>query len=483
MPVLACDLAPFIPFAPDADSPWDQSAALHLHRRLGYGLAPTEVPSVLSQNPVNYTLTELRAAAALANIPRPIWWDFSLSDYSSQQELVDQVFEWNSAWVNDMRDNPWRSKMVLFWHNHFVTQREVYNCPSWMWEYHDILQTYAFGDFREFVRAIGKTPAMLVYLNGVQSTRFEPNENYARELFELFTLGQGNNYTQNDIVNAARALTGWNGFTEACAPITFVPAFHDPGQKTIFGQSAAFDYDGLVDLIFTERALECSTYICRKLYRHFVSPEVDESVVTQLANTFRQNNWNLLPVYEQLFSSAHFFSPALHGVRVKDPLEFALELEHLLGTDVLRTEQGTVAVWFQAANLGQAIFDPPDVAGWPGDRLWLNANLLAVRRETTQQIIFLTYQENRLLFNAWAKTLNIGNESDVEEVTRAIVNFVLPEGLQRTEDYQRAVDVCKSEVPSFYFDEGIWSLDFEYAPEQVAILLDYLTRRPEFQLC
>jgi len=483
MPVLACDLSPLVPFSPDADSPWDQSAALHLYRRLGYGLPPTEVVGVLSQNPVDHTIAGLRAAAALPNMPRPAWWDWVQSDYSNQQEFVDQIFEWNSAWVDDMRDNPWRAKMGLFWHNHFVTQREVYNCPSWMWEYHDILQTYAFGDFREFVRAIGKTPAMLIYLNGVQNTRFEPNENYGRELFELFTLGEGNNYTQSDIVDAARALTGWNGFTEGCAPITFVPAFHDTGQKTIFGQTSTFDYDGLIDLIFTERAVECSTYICRKLYAHFVSPTVDEAIVTQLATSFRQNNWNLLSVYEELFSSAHFFSPALRGVRVKDPLEFALELERTLATNSLRTNEGTIAVWFQAANLGQGIFDPPDVAGWPGDRLWLNANLLAIRRETTQQIIFLTYQENRPLFSAWAKSLNIGDESDVEEVTRAIVDYVLPEGLQRPEDYQRSIDVLKSEVPSFYFDQGIWNLDYEYAPDQVAILLDYLTRRPEFQLC
>ncbi len=483
MPILACDLAPLVPFIPDADSPWDQSAALHLFRRLGYGLNPSEVPGVLSQDPVNLTLTALRAAAALPNLPRPSWWDYTIGDYNNQQELVDQIFEWNSIWVDDMRDNPLRAKMGLFWSNHFVTQREVYTCPSWMWEYHDILQTYAFGDFREFVRAIGKTPAMLVYLNGVQNTRFEPNENYARELFELFTLGENNNYTQSDIVAAARALTGWNGFTEACAPITFLQATFDPGMKTIFGQTEAFDYDGLVDLIFTERAVECSTHICRKLYAHFVSPEVDETIVTQLASTFRQNNWNLLAVYEQLFSSAHFFSPALRGVRVKDPLEFALELEHTLGTTSLRTEQGTIAVWFQAANLGQGIFEPPDVAGWPGDRLWLNTNLLAVRRETSQQVIFLTYQENRLLFSAWAKTLNIGNESDVEEVTRAIVDYVFPDGLDRLEDYDRAIDVFKSEVPSFYFEQGLWSLDFEYAPDQVAILLDYLTRRPEFQLC
>jgi uncharacterized protein (DUF1800 family) len=483
MPVLACDLAPLVPFGPTTDSPWDQSAALHLFRRLGYGLAPVDVPGILSQNPVNLIVSRLRAAAALPNMARPSWYNFTLSDYSDQQELVDQIFEWNSAWVNDMRDNALRAKMGLFWSNHFVTQREVYNCPSWMWEYHDILQTHAFGDFREFVRAIGKTPAMLVYLNGVQNTRFEPNENFARELFELFTLGENNNYTQADIVDAARALTGWNGFTEACAPINFLPTTHDPGMKTIFGQTAAFDYDSLIDLIFTERAVECSTHICRKLYVHFVSPEVDEAIVTQLASSFRQNNWNLLSVYEQLFSSAHFFSPPLRGVRVKDPLEFALELERTLGTTSLRDEQGTIAVWFQAANLGQAIFDPPDVAGWPGDRVWLNASLLAVRRETSQQVIFLTYQQNRLLFSDWAKTLNIGDQSDVEEVTRAIVDYVFPEGLDRVEDYERAIDVLKSEVPSFYFEQNLWSLDFEYAPDQVAILLDYLTRRPEFQLC
>ncbi len=483
MSVIACDLAALVPFVPSPASPWDAGAVLHLHRRLGYGLSPVEVSNALTQNPVQHTLAGLRAAAAAPNLPEPPWAYYSIDDYASTDELAQNVIDWRSTWVSEMRNEPWRSKMVLFWHNHFVTAINKYQCPSWMWQYHEVLQTYAFGDFREFVRAIGTTPAMLVYLDGVLSTRFDANENYARELFELFTLGEGNGYTQSDITEAARALTGYNGYTTACAPINYVPQFHDPGVKTIFGQTGNFDYDDLIDLLFSQRAVEVSNYICGRLYRHFVSPDIDTTIVAQLAATLRANSWSLLAVYEQLFSSAHFFSPPLYGVRVKDPFEFVVGSEELFASDALSSPTLTTAVWYVAGNLGQLLFELPDVAGWPGNRAWINANTISLRYEGAEQVIYLIYIADRLALSAWARTLDIVDESDVAEVTCAIVDFVLPQGLPTQLEYDNAVAAMRGEVPSYYFENNLWDLDFEYAPEQIASLLVYLFRRPEYQLC
>ena len=478
-----CTLAPLTPYVPDAAVPWDAAAVQHLHQRLGYGVAPPTLALALSQNPADYVTAGLRAAAALPPLPEPAWGRYALSEYGSSDEIADDIRAWRSAWLNDLRDQPWRSKLVLFWHDHFVAGLSGYQCPSWMWQYHDLLQRYAFGDLRELVRAVGTTPAMLVYLNGVQSSRFEPNENYARELFELFTLGEGNGYTQADISEAARALTGYNGYTEACAPIGYVEALHDPGVKTVFGQSGNFDYDDVVDLIFTQRGVECSTYICSRLYAHFVSPSVDEDVVAQLATTLRDADWRLSAVYEELFSSAHFFSPALRGTRIKDPLEFLLGAEQLLGTAALRTTEYTEAIVFVAGDMGQILFDPPDVAGWPGDRAWINANRLAARYESAENFVALVYLGDRLQLTDWAKSLGVADETDVAAVARAIVEFVLPKGLPEAADYEQAELALRGEVPSYYFESGLWSLDFEYAPEQVAQLLIYLMRRPGFNLC
>ena len=480
---IACPTEPLAPFVPRVDLPWDAAAAQHLHRRLGYGLSPAGIAGALAQNPTAHVRGRLAAAAAVSPLARPTWWDWTASDYTDPAEAAAQVIAWRSATVARMRADPWRGKMELFWLNHFVTQIDSYGCPSYLWNYHDVVQAHAFGDFRAFVRAIGRTPAMLVYLDGVRNSRIQPNENYARELFELFTLGRDRGYTQADIVAAARALTGFNGFTEACAPITYLAFAHDPGLKTIFGRTAAFDYDGLVDLIFDARAVECSEYICGRLYGHFVSPELDPGVVAALATTFRDSGWQLGAVYEELFASAHFFSANLRGTRIKDPFELVLQEETELGSRALGTAEYLTATWFFAGNLGQMLFEPPDVAGWPGDRDWVNATRLAVRKESTRQVLFLSYTEDRPRMATWARSLMRGGSETAEAVTRAIVDFVLPQGLPRASDYDRAVKQFKGEVPSYYFDTGIWSLDFEYAPDQVALLLDYLFARPEYQLC
>ena len=477
-----CDLAPLTEFVPDAAHPWDRAAALHLHRRLGYGLAPGELDGVLADDPAAHVRARLSAAAALPPFARPPWHDWTVDDYTDASQYVDQVNAWRAAWIDDLRDRPWRAKLCLFWSGHFVTALEKYQCPSYMWAYLDVIQRHAFGDLREFVRAVGTTPAMLIYLDGVFNSRVSPNENYARELFELFTLGEGNGYTQSDVAEAARALTGYNGFTVGCAPIGYVPAGHDPGGKTIFGATAPFDYDGLVDHLFAARGPLIARHVCGRLYGHFVSEDPDAGVVAQLADVLIAADWRLGAVYERLFTSAHFFSPALRAVRIKDPLELLLGAERALATDALRTPELTGAIGFQAGNLGQLLFDPPDVAGWPGGREWVNANLLSLRGQVTQQILFLALQADRLALTAWARAVGPPDESDVDGVAAAIADFVLPKGLATAAEYAQAARVMRGEVPSYYYDAGLWDLDFEYAPEQVALLLDYLMRRPEYQL-
>ena len=140
-----------------------------------------------------------------------------------------------------------------------------------MYEYHHLLQKHALGNFKEFVKEMGLTPAMLVFLDGFQNTRFQPNENFARELYELFTLGVDNGYTQSDIVETAKAVSGWNGLdiNNLCGTVDFIPSFWDPAKKTIFGKTGNWTYNDVIDLLFTERPVQISEYICRKLYKHF----------------------------------------------------------------------------------------------------------------------------------------------------------------------------------------------------------------------
>jgi uncharacterized protein (DUF1800 family) len=200
----------------------------------------------------------------------------------------------------------YQAKMALFWHNHFVTELDVFGCNAYLWDYFSLIHEHAFGNFRIFTREMGKSGAMLSYLNGNDSVAGNPNENYARELMELFTMGEGNGYSQQDIVEMSRALTGWRANEYLCTPPYFDPARHDSGPKTIFGQTANFDYTTAHNLIFSARGTQVSHFIAGKLYKHFVANKLDNEVVAGLAQTFRNNNWELMPVIKQLIKSERF---------------------------------------------------------------------------------------------------------------------------------------------------------------------------------
>jgi len=418
---------------------------------------------------------------AAPNLPEPVWSEWIVDDYNDfGTESVEQLFDYTKTWIRAMLNNSAKEKLTLFWHNHFVTRFEDYFCPSWMYTYHQLLQTYAFGNFRDFVYEMGKTPAMLVYLNGIQNTRFEPNENYARELFELFTLGQDNGYTQADIVDTAKALTGWNGFSVTCAPVTYVPLLHDPGLKTIFGQTGNWNYDDLHEILFTERAEQIAQHICGKLYRHYVHPENDDNIITGLAQTLMANNWEIEPVFRQLFKSEHFFDQYNMGTQIKSPVDLMLTTIKEGNFPVNDEVEDLIA--YAAFQLNQALFNPVDVAGWPGDRDWVNTNSISGRWQLSDFFIFAAFENEPSLLVNFAQALTSDNANDPELVTQNIVDFLLPLGLDTPEAYAAATAVFKWEVPQNYYDTGDWNLYWETAPIQIALLMRHISRLPEFHL-
>ncbi len=495
MIALNCATGTLAPYVPSSERPWDRRRAAHIYKRLGFGANAATIDAALQQDPT--TLVESIITNAIAKpLPNaPVWANWAIGDYNQdtiQEDVVQQTFDWTVAWLEEMMsENPLREKLALFWHNHFVTQLDAYQCPSYLYNYHRILQQYALGDFKTFTEEIGKCPAMLIYLNGVQSTRLEPNENYARELYELFTLGENNNYTQQDITETARALTGYNGFTEACAPIGFLQISHDPGSKTIFGQTGNWGYEDVHQLIFTERRDEVANFICTKVYKAFVSPNVDETIVAGLAATFKANDFNLAPVFRQLFKSEHFFDDAVLGVSVKSPIEAMLHMlkeidfpyQGIMNPDY-NVNQILLGVYFQSAQIGQQLWNPTDVAGWDGDQAWINSNTLTGRWETSDFVTFSMFQNYRFMLIDLAKALS-NNSADAEFVTQVIVEHFIPQGLQTPDDYDRATMVFKSDfVPGNYFEDGTWSLDYdeEVVAAQIALLIRHITRLPEFQL-
>lgn len=479
---LNCATGSLAVYQPSADQPWDQRRIKHLYRRLGYGPTPDELEAALELSPQQVVdqLIDQIVDQPLPDPPEWAGWTYEDYDPDSFDDMnFQQVNGYIGEWVERMIQEGPREKLSLFWHNHFVTRYESYYCPSYLYQYHSILQEYALGNFKEMVYRIGTTPAMLIFLNGLENNKFSPNENYARELFELFTLGENNGYTQQDIVEASRALTGWNDWQGFCAPIGFRVQLFDSGQKTIFGQTYNFNHQTLIDLLFEQRGEQVAHFICSKIYRNFVNTTVDENVVAGLAQTFRENNWELAPVFRQLFRSEHFFDDYNIGTLIKSPVDMLISLiregQFAYNNDV----RGYVR--WAAFNLGQNLFDPVDVAGWPGNRAWIDSNRLTGRWSMTDAFLGAFFQLDAERIRQLAIQLT-DNSNSPEVIVQALVDYFLPNGLVDAAAYETATGIFKWEVPQNYYDNGQWNLGWDSAPYQVVLTLSHLARYPEFQL-
>lgn len=428
------------------------------------------------------------------NIPPadpPEYAEWTWADYVALNDdavYFQHKYQLRQRWVTETITDPIRTKFATFWHNHFVTVEEVYDCPSFMWHYYTLLQSYSLGNFRTFVEQMGKSPAMLIYLNGSINRAEEPNENYARELMELFTMGESNGYTQDDIVAVARALTGWVVDQDNCdLNVLFDNNNFDNTEKTIFGETGAWGYNDVHELIFTTRAEQVSFYICEKIYRHYVYEKVDPEVIAEMAQTFQDNNWELAPVFKLLFKSAHFFSDTFINTRIKDHLEVMNTYFNKLGLEdgVGFNEEQADYLTYITGEMGQMVYNPVDVAGWPGYHNWLNENTLTFRWSYTAAFLYSTIADNpdtRTKLTQLARTLTSDNENDERIVTASLVRFFLNRDLD-DDLFETAVQYFRSDIPSNYFDDGTWNLFFTEVPDQVVNLMFYLSRLPEFQLC
>lgn len=468
------------PYVPSADVPWDAARVRHLYRRLSFGASPAEVNRALNEGP---DATVRRLLAEAVSQPRraaPEWAEWNYDDFmAAGREQFQAYVDWNFGYMERALTYGVREKLLLFWMNHFVAKFESYGCPRFYRYWMEILTEHAFGHFPSMVEEVTKTPAMLFFLNGFQNNRFSPNENYARELFELFTLGEDNGYTQEDIVQASRALTGYNGWTQYCGPVNFVDWGFDDGDKTVFGQTGNFRVPDLVRVIFEERGVEAAGFICEKLYRYYVNEDVDAAVVDAMAATLRANNFTILPVLEELFLSEHFFDAAHVGARIKSPLDMLIGFLKDGGFETF--PEWTVWGFWSSYNAGQYLGEPPDVSGWPGGRSWIDSNRLTLRWESMDGFTWGVHNQNEQTYPGFARAL-VGNSSSPEIIARAIVDYFLPGGLAEAEGYELATDVLKWDVPANYYVDGTWSLDYPTVSWQITLLLRHIARLPEFQL-
>ncbi len=298
-----------------------------------------------------------------------------------EQRLRREHYEALRAWwLREMlvTPAPLTERMTLFWHNHFTSGQDKVQDPQLMAAQNALLRRDALGSFATLLHDIAKDPAMLLYLDGASNREGKPNENFAREAMELFTLGEGH-YTQQDVTEAARAYTGWSVDPDTWQ-YAWRPALHDDGEKTVLGQTGRFDGDQVLDILLAQP--QTSRYIVAKLWREFVTETPDDAQIEPIAERFRASHYDVRVALRGLFLSPAFWDERNRGVLVSSPAEFVVGT--LRRFDVSYANTAPFAA--EVRTLGENLFYPPNVKGWPGGQTWINSTTLLARKQFVEQL-------------------------------------------------------------------------------------------------
>ena len=397
------------PYAPTDADPFDRVKAAHLLNRAGFGGTPEEVERVLHLGPADavdelldfpdapaaeQSRDDLPDHSAIENVPL---------SYKAQEEALRGVDdpeekqktrnEWMGAhrrantetaewWLERMAYGkyPMQEKLTLFWHGHFTTSADMNRGANQIWRQNELLRTFAAGNFAAFTHAVARDPAMIDYLNNQQNTKYAPNENFARELMELFTLGL-DRYSPRDIREVARAFTGWHHDGDA---YVFRASLHDDGPKSVFG-SKPYDLTGddVVDVLMRHPAMP--PFVAGRLFEFFAYADADPALLKSLGAVLTDNDYELRPVLRALFNSRAFYSSAAVGTQIKSPIQLVVGTQRLLGVDPaegrdFRRLRGSLQ------QMGQVPLMPPNVKGWPGGRAWINTGTLFARANVAARI-------------------------------------------------------------------------------------------------
>ena len=326
----------------------------------------------------------------------------------AQRELVEKGAELRGWWMTEMitTPSPLTEKMVLFWHNHFVSSLQKVRSPVLMYRQQLVLRQHALGYFGDLLHAVSKDPAMVIYLDNASNRKAQPNENFAREVMELFTLGEGN-YSEADIKEAARAFTGWS-IEPDTGEFMFRPLIHDDGVKTVLGRSGNFDGDAVLDILLAQPAT--SEFIVAKLWREFVSSTPDPVEVKRIARMFRDNRYNIKVALRALLTSDAFYAQQNRAALIKSPVDL------VVGTlRQFRFQAGdTLPFVLATRQLGQDLFAPPNVKGWPGGEAWINSATLLQRKQLLDRLFRADQGQPVMAMNRVSETqANVGNANAI----------------------------------------------------------------------
>lgn len=377
---------------PLPENQWDRIKAAHLLNRAGFGGTPGEIDKLFAMGsrkavdsffsadddgdlfplpsmvkpPARFEFKRREKQAANEEDRKRIRRELGEADRLSMLDL-------RIWWLNRMRytSNPLREKTALFWHGHFATSNQKVNDPFLMWFQNETLRRYALGKFPELLKAMSRDPAMIRWLDLGQSKKGHPNENFAREVMELFSLGEGH-YSEQDVQEAARAFTGYRIVPETGA-FAFRERDFDPGFKTFLGRTGPFNGDDIINLIVASP--QCARFIGRKIWAFFVSMDPSEEIISGIADTLVATGYDISATLWEIFRSAEFYAAHVIHHQIKSPVQWMIQTTRMLEVPLpdARVLENSLS------SLGQVLFAPPNVKGWDGGRTWISASSLLYR--------------------------------------------------------------------------------------------------------
>ena len=521
---------------------WGTNEIIHLLKRTMFGATIADI-TYFKTRTLNQAVTELLNVSATPPLP-PVkayansvtagdpdmgiaagttWVNINTTDGGIDAQRVASLKSWWTG-LQINQDRSILEKMVLFWHNHFSTETAAIGRAIWSYQNNSILRKNAVGNFKQFVKDITLDTGMLRFLNGYLNTNTAPDENYGRELQELFTVGKGSNnatppYTENDVKAAAKVLTGWtiNGTTNTSY---FYSQKHDIANKqfssfynnTIItgrsGAAGANELDDMLTMIFATN--EVSLFLCRKLYRWFVYYEIDAAteanVIVPLAQIFRNNNYDIKTVLDTLFKSEHFYDVLNQGCIIKSPIEFTISMNREFGvvfplqSDYLNTHYMWDYIRAIGNTFGQNLGDPPNVAGWAAyyqqpqyHEIWINTDTFPKRNQFSDIMANSGYTRNgkniKIDFTSFAKTLP--NPGDPNALISDSVTYLFRLPLTLASRNQLKTDIILSGQTSDYYWTNAWTAyianpadvtNANIVKNRLRDLYQYLMKLAEYQL-
>jgi uncharacterized protein (DUF1800 family) len=384
--------------------------ARHLLNRTGFDAQLREIDAFAKLSRREGVERLLAGVRTEARTPRPAW----ANEWTDPRRIrrmgederrafvrmqIERALELKSWWVAEMlaTDTPFTERMTLFWHNHFTSSLQKVRSPQLMLRQNALLRKHALGNFGELLHAVSRDPAMLVYLDSATNRRGQPNENFARELMELFTLGEGK-YGEHDIKEAARAFTGWSIDLDT-GEFLFRPRQHDDGTKTVLGKSLKNGAE-VLDLLLSQP--QTAEFLAGKLWRELVSPQPNPEELRRVAAAWRQSRYDMRTAMRELLLTSAFWAPENRAVLIKSPTELVVGTMRQFNIAV----SDPLPFAFLLRALDQDLLSPPNVKGWPGGEHWINSSTLLTRKQFLERL--LRVEETRMFMQMNMDTLKPG---------------------------------------------------------------------------